>query len=230
MAQWHDVAISFNNFIGVAGSQRDDPGNGAQRGQLLPRVDGWDHPPHHPWHRPMATAGRYKVTCTSLAHRPAADCPHDDREPGAGDPDAGGPGGGRRREGRPGLADRRRGPGDDLAAAPAGVPLVRAPGQVADVHAGPGRRGQGSRPPVHAGGPGPLRRGVFLDRAPRRSSPPTRTGTRKVSPPTPRPSRSRTRRRRTPNCSPGGRSWDRRSAPPTTPARPPWNWPSPRAS
>src|SRR5690349_16530073 len=94
--------------------------------------------------------------------RPAADCAHDVRKPGAGNPLPGGSGSGRRRAGRPGLADRRRGPGDHFAAAPAGIPLVRAPGEVADVHPGPCRRGQGAGPPVPAGGFGPVRRGVLL--------------------------------------------------------------------
>ena len=40
--------------------------------------------------------------------------------------------------------------------------MVRAPGEVADVHPGPGRRGEGAGPPVPAGGPGPVRRGVLL--------------------------------------------------------------------
>ena len=38
VAQLHDVAIGFDDLIGIAGPQHDQAGNGAQRDQLLDRL------------------------------------------------------------------------------------------------------------------------------------------------------------------------------------------------
>src|SRR6266404_1598671 len=40
MAQLHDVAVGFDDLVGVAGPKRDQPGNGPQRYQLLHRLVG----------------------------------------------------------------------------------------------------------------------------------------------------------------------------------------------
>ena len=41
MAQLHDVAIGLDDFVGIAGPQHHQPGNGAQRHQLFHRLMRW---------------------------------------------------------------------------------------------------------------------------------------------------------------------------------------------
>jgi hypothetical protein len=38
MAQLHDVAIRFDDLVGIRRAKHDQAGNGAQRGQLLNRL------------------------------------------------------------------------------------------------------------------------------------------------------------------------------------------------